>query len=86
MDLLKKIFPLSWKYAEDQHSFIVGIIAYLIAGFVFGLIAGLANTILGWIPLIGKLLSLALGLVGGVIGAYALVGLILLILVYFKKI
>ena len=86
MDLLKKIFPLSWKYAEDQNSFIVGIIAHLIAGIVFGLIAGLAKTILGWIPLLGKLLATIIGLVGGVVGAYALVGLVLLILVYFKKI
>ena len=86
MDVLKKIFPLSWKLTSDTTNFVIGIIVYVLAGAIFGLVAGLANAIFGWIPLLGGILAWVLRVVGGVIGAYSIVGLILLILAYFKKI
>ena len=75
MDALKKIFPLSFKAAE-LNPFIVSLIIYVVVDIVCGFIIG----ILAKIPLIGFLF----GLVGSLIGLYALVGIILSILVYLK--
>ena len=86
MDVLKKIFPLSWKFTKDTANFIVGIIIHLLLGFIFGLVAGLAGLLVGWIPVVGAVLIWALSVVGYVIGLYSLVGLILLILVFCKVI
>jgi hypothetical protein len=86
MDIVKKIFPLSWKFTNSVGSFVAGIIIYLLAGTIFGLVAGLAGILVGWIPVIGAILKWALGVVGSLIGVYSLVGLILLILVYCKVI
>ncbi len=86
MDVLKKIFPLSWKFTKSVGNLVVGIILYLILGVLFGIVAGLATVLVGWIPLIGGLLIWALSLVGSLIGIYSLVGLILLILIYCKVI
>ena len=36
MDLLKKIFPLSFKYVKDVKDLIVGIILYVIGGAIGG--------------------------------------------------
>ena len=86
MDVLKKIFPLSWKFTKDTANFIVGIIIHLLLGVIFGLVAGLAAILVGWIPVVGAVLIWALSVVGYVIGLYSLVGLILLILVFCKVI
>lgn len=86
MDVLKKIFPLSWKFTASVGNLVVGIILYLVLGFLFGAVAGLATILVGWIPLVGSLLIWALGIVGSLVGIYALVGLIILILVYCKVI
>ncbi|MBP3369762.1 MAG: hypothetical protein J6L85_03320 [Clostridia bacterium] len=86
MEIVKKIFPLSWAFTKSVGNFVVGIILHLILGTLFGLVAGLAKTLVGWIPVVGDLLIWALGVIGSLIGVYALVGLILLILVYCKVI
>lgn len=78
MDLLKKIFPLSWKYADSGKNLAIGIILYIVAGFVGGLIIG----ILAKIPVVG----IIIGILGGVIDLYALIGIILEILVFAKVI
>ena len=86
MDILKKIFPLSWKFTKDVANFIIGIVLHLLLSVIFGLVAGLATLIVGWIPVVGAVLIWALSVIGSVIGIYALVGLVILILVYCKVI
>ena len=86
MDILKKIFPLSFKFPTDVTHFVIGIIFYLVAGIIFGLIAALATLLVGWIPVVGTIIGLVLSLVGSLVGIYSLAGLIILILVYCKVI
>lgn len=86
MDSLKKIFPLSWKFTADVSNFIVGIIIYIVLCVPVGIVLGLAKMIVEWIPVVGNILVWALGVVGGLVGIYALIGLVLLILVYCKVI
>ena len=86
MDVLKKIFPLSWKMVNSVGSFVAGIIIYILLTAIFSLAATLAGILVGWIPVIGKILIWALSVIGSVLGVYSLVGLILLILVYCKVI
>ena len=78
MELLKKIFPLSWKYTQDITNLIIGILIYVVGG----AIAGFIISILGQIPIIGFIF----GLVGAVVGLYAFAGIVLQILIYTKVI
>ena len=78
MDLLKKIFPLSWKFADSGKNLAIGIIIHIIAAIVGALIIG----ILAAIPVVG----IIAGIAGALIDLYALVGIILEILVFAKVI
>ncbi len=75
MEMLKKFFPRAFKATEGK-ALAVSVIIYILIDFVCGLVVGL----LAKIPLIGILF----GLVGSVIGLYALIGIILSILVFLK--
>lgn len=75
MDLLKKYFPWSFKAIEVK-DLVISIIIYIVIGVVGGLIISL----LSWIPIIGWLL----GLVGGLLDLYTLIGIILAVLVFAK--
>lgn len=86
MDTLKKIFPMSWKFTADVSNFVVGIIIYIVLCVPVGIVLGLAKMIVEWIPLVGNVLVWALGVIGGLVGLYAIIGLVLLILVYCKVI
>ena len=86
MDVLKKIFPLSWKMTKDTTNFIVGIVIYVVLGFVFGLVSGLASLLVGWIPVAGFIFDLLLSIIGYFVSVYSLMGLVLLILVFCKVI
>lgn len=76
MDMLKKIFPISFSFADTLVNLVVGILIYVVGAAVASVVLGL----LARIPLIG----LVFGLVNWVIGVYAFVGLVLLVLVYLK--
>ena len=76
MDMLKKIFPLSFKYIKDVPNLIIGIVLYLVAGIVGGVLLGIA----GLIPVVG----IVVRIFGGLLDLYVLVGIIILLLVYFK--
>lgn len=65
--------PWSFK-ANDVKSLIVSIIIYIVIGIVGGLIISL----LSWLPLVGWLI----GIIGGLLDLYTLVGIILAILVF----
>ena len=69
MATLKKIFPLAFKAKKDIVALIVNILIHVIADVVAGLIIGL-------LPI--------LGILGGVIGLYFTVSVILSILDYLK--
>lgn len=78
MDMLKKIFPLSFKYLKDVPNLIIGIVLYIVAGAVGGVLIGLLSKI--------KIIGIIFGIVGGLIDLYVVVGIVILLLAYFKVI
>lgn len=78
MDVLKKIFPLSWKFTGSVANLVIGVLVYL----VVGIIGGVAIGIVGLIPL--PLLGTILGLVGGLIDLYVVGGIVIMFLAHFK--
>ncbi len=85
MDMLKKIFPLSWKYTKDLTSLVIGIVIQLIVGIVAGLILWVAGFLTA-IPVLGLILALILRIAGSLVDLYVLVGIILQLLIFFKVI
>ncbi len=89
MDMLKKLFPHAFASTE-QNKLVTALIVYIVVagvGFVAGaLIGGLCGILLGWIKLVADLVGLILSIVGYIVGAYAFVGIVLTLLVYFKVI
>lgn len=76
MDLIKKLFPLSFKYKKSVVDLIVGIVLYLIAGAVGGVVIWLASLV----PIVGWLF----GIIGGLLDLYVAVGVVILILAFLK--
>ena len=76
MDMLKKIFPLSFSFADTIVNLVVGIVIYLVAPALASVVLGL----LAKIPLLGIIFAV----INWALGIYAFVGLVLLILVYLK--
>ena len=81
---MKKTFPLSFKYAKNLITMLIGIIIYLVIGAIAFALIGLAGSIGGWIPVIGEILGLVLKIVSAIVELYVLIGLILLILAFFR--
>ncbi len=77
MDTLKKLFPCAFK-STDTVKFITALIIYALIDIVCGLVIGLLSKL----PLVGFIF----GLLGGVVGIYATVGVVLSILVFLKLI
>lgn len=75
MDILKKYFPHAFK-ATELTAFIITLIIYVLIDVVCGFVIGL----LAKIPVLG----IIFGLLGSLVGLYALVGVILAILVFVK--
>lgn len=86
MDILERLFPISWKYQKDVPNLIVGIVIYIVLAILAGALITLATFITGWIPVLGALIGWLLGIVSSLFGLYLLVGIILSILLYFKVI
>lgn len=86
MEALKKFFPLSWKYTKDVANLIIGIIIYVVVGIIASAVITLSTLIIGWIPVIGWLVAVVLGLVGSLVGVYVLAGIVIQILVFAKVI
>lgn len=77
MEKLYPYFPVSTKVKkQDLASLIVSIVIYL----AVSLVMGVADKLLGWIPVLGLLL----GLVFYVIGIYCTVGIIIAIIRFFR--
>lgn len=78
MDILKKIFPLSWKFTGSVANLIIGVLVHL----VVGIVAGVAIGLVGIIPL--PLLGTILGLVGALVDLYVVGGIVIMFLAHFK--
>lgn len=78
MDILKKLFPLSFKMTGSVANLVIGVILYL----VIGIIGGAALAIVGLIPL--PLLGTLLGIVGALIDLYVVGGIVVMFLSHFK--
>ena len=86
MEILKKLFPLSFKEMPDVKSLIIGIVVYLVLAILAGVAIFLATLIVGWIPFAGAIIGGLLGILGSLIDLYALAGIIIAILTYTKVI
>ena len=86
MDALKKFFPLSWKFTKDPANLVIGIIIYVAASIVAGLLVALAVGLAYWIPILGVVLAFLFGSVGSAVTFYSYAGIVILILVYCKVI
>lgn len=82
MDLLKMIFPISFKYKDSGKDLAIGIIIHIAVVILAGFLIWLATALTGWIPAVGALIGWILGIVSGLIGLYAVVGIILEILAF----
>lgn len=76
MDILKKLFPLSFKMTGSVANLIIGTIIYLVAEIIVGVVLGL----LGAIPVVGVIVSL----VGALVGLYTVGGIVIMFLYHFK--
>lgn len=75
MDFLKSIWPTPFKIKEkDVASFIIQLIIFALVCVVVSILIG----VLSFLPIIGWII----GIVGGLIDLYALVGVVLCILVF----
>lgn len=83
MDALKKIFPLSWKYAKEVADLVIGVIIYVVAAVVASAAIWLAALVTGWIPVLGAVIGIVLGLLGTLVDIYAVAGIVILFLVKF---
>lgn len=76
MDLLKKLFPISFIYADTVANLIIGILIYVVGGAV-------AGAIIGWLSLI-PIVGLIFSLVSTVLGIYCLAGIVIEVLLFAK--
>lgn len=85
MDALKKLFPISYKYADSGKNLAVGIIIYV----VFAIVASVAIAIAGLltaIPLLGAVIAVVLRIAGTLVDIYVVAGIVIQILVFAKVI
>ena len=80
MDILKKIFPLSFKFHGDTNKLVTGILIYVILGILIGSVGVGLLTALIPIPLIDWLL----GTIATLVGVYTVFGIIIEVLVQCK--
>ena len=77
MDILKKVFPLSFKFHGDTNKLVTGILIYVILGVLVGSVGIGLLTVLIPIPLIDWLL----GTLATLVGVYTVFGIIVEVLV-----
>ena len=76
MELIKKIFPLSFTEKNTIGALIINILIQIIVCAIAGVVIAICATI----PVVG----IVIGFVGGFIGLYELIGIVLSILDYAK--
>ncbi len=75
MEILKKLFPLSFQ-AQDMAQLIIYCLIYVVAGTILGFVIGLLSKI----PILGLIFTL----IASLVGIYIAAGLTILFLYYFK--
>lgn len=85
MDILMKLFPIRAK-AEDKDSLIKSIIIYAIGMIIGYVVGGLAGVLLGWIPVVGGILTWVIGTICWLLGIYCTAGIVVSILCFCKVI
>ena len=83
MDLLKKLFPISWKYKSEAKDLVIGIIIYLVAGIIGGVLLGVAGLFTG-IPVLGAILGILLRAIGALLDIYVVAGIVIEVLLFAK--
>ena len=83
MDILKKLFPLSFSHVKDTNKLGIGILIYVLVPVLLGLILGLIAGLL--LPL-AFILSPIFYVIDTVLGLYCLAGLVIQLLVQFDVI
>ena len=86
METLKKFFPLSWKYAKEVADLVIGVIIYVVAAVIASAVIWFATLVTAWIPVVGGLVGIVLGLLGTLVDIYAIAGIVILFLVKFNVI
>ena len=84
METLQKIFPYSFKQKTDVAALVVNILVHIGVSVAISIVITILNLFFGFIPLIGAVAVPLLSLVGGVVGLYLFIGIILTCLDYFK--
>lgn len=80
MDILKKLFPLSFKFTGSVANIVIGIIIYVVVG-IIGSVAIFLTGIIP-VPFVGLLCSI----LGVIVDLYVVGGIVLLFLSHFKVI
>ena len=83
MDLLKKLFPISWKYKAEVKDLVIGIIIYIIAGILGGVFLAIAGLFTA-IPVLGAILGILLRAIGSLIDLYVVAGIVIEVLLFAK--
>ncbi len=76
MEMLRKIFPLSFKFLDSIANLVIGTLIYLAAGILISIGIALVSII----PIVGWII----GLLGGLVDLYVLAGIVILFLAYFN--
>ncbi len=76
MDILKKIWPFSFREKKDVAALVITVILHVVADIVIGVLLGL----LAGVPVVGFIFSL----VGSLLGLYITAGIVFTFLHYFK--
>lgn len=79
MDIIKKLFPLSFK-STDVKELVVSIIIYI----ALCVAVAVVGAIFALIPFVGVILAAIVGIFGWVVDFYSLVGIVLAVLVFTK--
>ena len=86
MDTLRKLFPLSFKKMETVGNLIIAVVIYLVIGLIASLFMALAGWLTGWIPVVGVVVGWILRIIGILVEAYVVGGIVLLFLHHFNVI
>ena len=83
MEILKKFWPYSFKVEKKNvSSLVVNLIVWVVGAFIAGVILWLATALTGWIPVVGALIGIIVGIIGSAVELYSLIGIVLAILVF----
>ena len=74
MDILKKLFPVSFRFSDSVANLVIGILIYLVGGAIAGSVIGFLSGI--------AVIGIVFALVGSVLGIYCLAGIVIEVLVF----